>query len=235
MDSVIEAFWTAFFDVTPAALRGGVSVVAHCGLLGYLGAWAFRHAEACILSVPPSLVERVRAAAGRREPADLYRVSALAALFGDAVERIVGPCVLAYADRARFRPAAARGARALAPAELGALRGLAAACGSEWEDGDIDPLRLPIAGRFEAGTLVAAASYTVWGGRLAHVGVAVDPRCRGTGHGRAVASVAVADALERGLLPQWRTLEANGPSRAVARALGFEPRASHVAVRLSHL
>jgi RimJ/RimL family protein N-acetyltransferase len=75
----------------------------------------------------------------------------------------------------------------------------------------------------------------VWGDQLAHVGVVVDPRRRGAGHGRAVASVVCAHALAHGLVPQWRTLETNVASRAVAKALGFELRASHFAVRLSHL
>ena len=236
MDPDIDAFWAGFFGCGLHALRRpGVRVVPHCGLLGYQGAWAFRHADACILSVPLPLAEGVEAAVAGRAPDDVYRVGALAALFGDAVDRIIGPSVIAYADRVSFRPVAAPGTRLLELAEIGALGGLAAACGDEWEEGGIDPLRLPIAGRFEGGVLLAAASYAVWGDQLANVGVVVDPRRRAAGHGRAVASVVCAHALAHGLVPQWRTLEANVASRAVATALGFEPRASYFAVRLSHL
>jgi len=232
----IDVFWAGFFGCGLQALRRpGVRVVPHCGLLGYRGAWAFRYADACILSVPLPLVERVEAAVAGRAPDDVYRVGALAALFGDAVDRIIGPAVIAYTDRGSFRPVAAPGTRLLELAEIGALGELAAACGDEWEEGGIDPLRLPIAGRFEGGVLLAAASYAVWGDQLASVGVVVDPRRRAAGHGRAVASVVCAHALAHGLVPQWRTLEANVASRAVAKALGFEPRASYFAVRLSHL
>ena len=236
MDPDIDAFWAGFFGCGLHALRRpGVRVVPHCGLLGYRGAWAFRYADACILSVPLPLVERMEAAVAGRAADDVYRVGALDALFGDAVESIIGPSVIAYADQVSFRPVAAPGTRLLELAEVGALGELAAACGEEWEYGDIDPLRLPIAGRFEGGVLLAAASYAVWGDQLAHVGVVVDPRRRAAGHGRAVASLVCAHALAHGLVPQWRTLEANLASRAVAKALGFEPRASHFAVRLSHL
>jgi GNAT acetyltransferase len=236
VDPDIDAFWAGFFGCSVHALRRpGVRVVPHCGLLRYQGAWAFRYADACILSVPLPLVERVEAAVAGRAADDVYRVGALTALFGDAVDRIIGPTVIAYTDPVSFRPVTAPGTRLLELAEIGALGELAAACGDEWEDGDIDPLRLPIAGRFEGGVLLAAASYAVWGDQLAPVGVVVDPRRRAAGHGRAVASVVCAHALAHGLVPQWRTLEANLASRAVAKALGFELRAAYFAVRLSHL
>jgi hypothetical protein len=48
-----------------------------------------------------------------------------------------------------------------------------------------------------------------------------------------VVSGLTGEVLKRGLVPQYRTLEANKSSMAIARALGFELYATTVAVRLT--
>ena len=48
----------------------------------------------------------------------------------------------------------------------------------------------------------------------------------------AAVSRVTADALGRGLIVQYRALESNTPSVAVAERLGFQPYARSVAVRL---
>jgi GNAT superfamily N-acetyltransferase len=80
--------------------------------------------------------------------------------------------------------------------------------------------------------IVAAASYEIWDGRLAHLLVATAPSHRSKGYGRAVAAFAASHAIARNLLPQWRALESNEPSLRLAASLRFERAASHYTIEL---
>lgn len=57
---------------------------------------------------------------------------------------------------------------------------------------------------------------------------------RGRGHARAALAVVTRLVIERGLVAQYRTLESNAPSLALAlaRRLGFERWATSLAIRL---
>jgi predicted GNAT family acetyltransferase len=90
-----------------------------------------------------------------------------------------------------------------------------------------------VAGVFADGVLAAAAGYEVWGETIAHIAVVTHPAFRGRGLGAAAVSRIAAEAVERGLLAQYRTLEANAPSLAIADRLGFQPYARSLAVRLA--
>jgi predicted GNAT family acetyltransferase len=80
--------------------------------------------------------------------------------------------------------------------------------------------------------LVAVAGYRVWPGSLAHLGVVTHPGYRGRGYGTAVVQRMATEALREGLVPQYRAQMGNGASIAIATALGFEPCATSLALRL---
>ncbi|HUU59364.1 MAG TPA: GNAT family N-acetyltransferase [Phycisphaerae bacterium] len=105
------------------------------------------------------------------------------------------------------------------------------ACGeTEWEHSGIQFGRPPICGRFEGDTLVAAASYEVWGQRIAHIGVVTHPQHRGKGFGKSVVAAISKCALATRLILQYRTLADNAPSMAIARSFGFQPYARTISV-----
>ena len=56
----------------------------------------------------------------------------------------------------------------------------------------------------DGGRAVAAAGYLTWPGGVAHLSVLTDTARRGRGLAKLAGSLATADALARGLLPQWR-------------------------------
>jgi RimJ/RimL family protein N-acetyltransferase len=103
---------------------------------------------------------------------------------------------------------------------------------AEWEHGGSDVLHDVTAGAWVGGELAALAGFEVWSGVLAHVSVVAHPAFRGRGLAAAAVSRVTALALERGLLAQYRTLESNTPSVALAQRLGFHPCARSVAVRV---
>jgi hypothetical protein len=68
----------------------------------------------------------------------------------------------------------------------------------------------------------AGSGYDEWEGILAHLGVLVPPALRRTGLGTLAAAMATNDALDSGLVPQWRARVENAASLGLARRLGFE-------------
>ena len=109
----------------------------------------------------------------------------------------------------------------------------AAVSESDWQDGDMS-LDAPGAfGWFEGEDLLAAASLTHWDESTVGPGVLSRPDRRRAGCGTAVCSAAVGWALDAGLTLTYQTLMANTGALGVARRLGFEQYASHVAVRLT--
>ena len=77
---------------------------------------------------------------------------------------------------------------------------------------------------------VAAAGYLTWPGRVAHLSVLTNPAFRGRGLAKLAGASATADALARGLLPQWRA-RVPGSVRAAA-SLGFVFCGSQLSIRL---
>ena len=78
----------------------------------------------------------------------------------------------------------------------------------------------------------AGAGYDEWQGILGHLGVLTPPALRQEGHGTLVAALATNDALDAGLVAQWRSRPSNLPSVAMGRRLGFETVGSQTTVAL---
>jgi hypothetical protein len=231
----VKKFWGDFFGCAAEELeRPGVRVIGHAGeLREYRGAWAFRFGEGVMLSVPAVWVSRVRGAVEGRGMEEVYSETALRGLFGEACETVIGPCVLMYADGKSVRAKERRFLRRLIPADQGVLKKLQASCeAEEWEQSGIEFNRDPIFGCFDGKALSAAASYEVWSGQVAHVGLITVKDRRRKGFGAEVGAAATSDAIARGLVPQWRALESNSSSLAAAESLGYQRVASHFAVRL---
>ncbi|MFI7448435.1 GNAT family N-acetyltransferase [Nonomuraea sp. NPDC049714] len=147
------------------------------------------------------------------------------------VDDVLGPASLAYVDAGGF--VAAQGSAAVERLQAGdaGVRALLDAA-DEAETGE-SGLREILSDAFvlrEGQEVVAVAGYRPWLNTAAHVSVLTAAHRRGEGLAKAVASAAVADALERGLLPQWRARPE--ASRRVARALGFDEVGAQVSVRL---
>jgi hypothetical protein len=79
----------------------------------------------------------------------------------------------------------------------------------------------------------AGSGYDEWEGILAHLGVLVPPALRRSGLGTLAGAMATNDALDSGLVPQWRCRPENTASLGLARRLGFEPVGTQTAVLLA--
>lgn len=231
----LDAYWAGVFGRGAAGLRPTAPVVLpRRAEDGFRGAYVMEFGAAPVALLSPGLMDhaaRVAAvlASGVREDAEPWRD-----LFGGAVDAVVGPAALRCADRGTFRPLPpSHAARLLTRDDLPHADALRRACThAEWEHGGSRVGEDVAAGAFAGGELAALAGYEVWGGSIAHLAIVAHPAHRGQGHAAAAVSRAAAEALDRGLVAQYRTLESNAPSLAIADRLGFRPYARSLAVRL---
>jgi GNAT superfamily N-acetyltransferase len=232
----VVAFWAAHLGCSEVQLTQPHTSVVRNGpeLASYRGATVVFRPPGCVLAVPADWYEPVVSRVRQRPPAEVFDVTLLHHVFGTAVERIIGPAWLGYADSSDLRPAPMRGTRLLADEDLPELERLAAACGpTAWAHSGIDPARPPVFGCFAGDRLAAAGMLERWGERLLHIGIVTHPDYRGRGYGKAVVSAMSAHGLATGGVLQYRTLQANLPSVGIAQALGFQRFALTLAVRLT--
>ncbi|HEX5548013.1 MAG TPA: GNAT family protein [Ktedonobacterales bacterium] len=238
-DARVAAYWAGFLGCAPEQLETpGTWVGPHAdaGLADYQGVYLLRRGESCVVSVPAPLLAMVTAQLADLPATSSFDSSRLRHLFGDAIERIVGPAWQGYLRADDFRPAAQLNVRQLTAADDPALRQLEEACdGQEWEHSGIGGAEQAVFGAFVGDRLVAAGMGEPLAATLLHIGIITHPDVRGQGYGRAVVSAISAYGLGVGLVPRYQTLAANTPSVAIARALGFTHYATTFAVRLSRL
>jgi GNAT superfamily N-acetyltransferase len=230
------AFWAAHLGCSEVQLAQPRTSVVRAGpdLASYRGATVVFRPPACVLAVPADWYEPVASRIGQRPPVAVFDVVVLRQVFGTAVDQVIGPAWLGYADTSDFRPAPTLGARLLTEQDMPELQRLAAACGpTAWEHSGIEPARPPVFGCFAGERLAAAGMLERWGNRLLQVGIVTHPGYRGRGYGKAVVSAMSAYGLATGGVMQYRTLRANLPSVGIARALGFQRFALTLAVRLT--
>jgi predicted GNAT family acetyltransferase len=87
-------------------------------------------------------------------------------------------------------------------------------------------------GYFQGSTLLAVAGYRPWTEDAGDPCILTHPEFHGRGLGTAVTSAVVHRALNAGKLLLYQTLEANVAAVRIARKLGYEQYARHIAVRL---
>ena len=230
----VDQYWSSFLGCDREVLyKTQILVIPHADLTDYDGLFLFVRDELFLVSVPQNLLDSFHTQAAGWSRADALEEGWLRSHISLPIELVVGPAFVGYTDDGAFRPANHEDTRFLAPQDMTALADLKEACSAlEWKHGGSQLGEQPVVGAFNRQCLVAAAGYKVWGGVIAHISVITHPQYRGQGYGKAVVSRVTADALSRGLVPQYQTLEANMPSMAIGQALGFERYATTVAVRL---
>lgn len=232
--AVVEHYWASTLGCTPHDLRGTATLVLPLSPDDpYWGVFLFRRDDALVITVPAVLHERLKVSLQRMSPAEIDDDAAVAALVAHPIDRMVGPAYLGYADQGTFVQMDGEGTRLLGPRDVEQVARLRAACSTtDWEHGGSTLREQPLAGRFVENELVSLASYVVWDDSIAHISVITHPAHRRRGYGHTVVSAMSAEALRRGLIPQYRTLISNIPSVTIAAGLGFQQFATTLAVRL---
>lgn len=229
----LDGYWAAFLGVPRTRLRPPRPIaVPHAGLGDYAGMYAQAFGGAAVVSLPMALLERLGPAVTQAAQGGLADDGRWQAVFGERMDRVVGPALIAYADAGTFRPplSSRLEVRPLEWADRAGLDAMRRVVTPEgWEHGRGDDAQI---GVFVDGVLGAVASYEVWDGRIAHLSVVTHPAHRGHGLGTAAVAHATRTALDRGLIAQYRALASNTHSIGISRRLGFVPYAASLAVRL---
>jgi ribosomal protein S18 acetylase RimI-like enzyme len=151
--------------------------------------------------------------------------------FHDRIARIIGPAFIGYTDTRLFKKLAGGDAQLLTETDEKAVEVLRNACpAEEWDHGGSDFRPSEMVGIIRGQQLATVASYEIWGEQIAHISIIAHPAFRGRGHATTAVSELTRFVLERHLVPQYRTLEANQPSMAIARRLGFVQYATSLAI-----
>lgn len=186
-----------------------------------------RIAGATVVGAPPSALDRLR---GLAPSALLDPGSLMHALEGHG-PTLFGAAELAYLDAGSFLPAPSRTASAARRDEARHLLGSLPS--AERDESGLEEMDRWWVVRESDGTLVAVAGCETWNDALAHLGIAVVPEARGTGAGAAAASAAITQALDDGLVVQWRSGVRNQASRRLGARLGAVPLGRQVTVDLA--
>jgi GNAT superfamily N-acetyltransferase len=183
-----------------------------------------------IVSVPRYLHAVVEGRLGGRLDPSLTELENVARILGPP-EDVLGPAVLMYAERLRTPPTAEVTLGSMNEAARAELMG---ACDpAEIDESGIGSRSLDglVAGYLD-GRAVAAAGCAIWPGGLGHIGVLTAPRFRGRGIGTAVAHAAAAEAINAGLIPQWRAACENVASICTGLRVGFVEVGRQVSVKV---
>ncbi|SEO98331.1 hypothetical protein SAMN04487948_109143 [Halogranum amylolyticum] len=230
---IVDEYWSDALDCSRETLRSdGVAVVAS-DANDTNDVEIVARGGSAVVAVAPDRSTVVREALAGLDAVDVVEPGVLVerlAAVDVAVDDVLGPAFLGYVDDSTLSPVE-RPARVLTEGDDRAYDEFRAACDDEWSAGGSSFVPGRSVGRFVGSELVALAGYEVWDDTLAHIAVVTHPEHRDEGHAQAVVSEVARAALDAGLVPQYRTLDAWPWSVAVATNLGFERWGTSVLVR----
>ena len=229
-----DRFWAEYLGVSPGDLnQPGVSIVAHVGLQGYGGVWCFRRRDRTVVSAPPGWIPYLQSRFVDAEHERLMDESLLRTVFGDDFDRVVGPAYQGYLPSGRFRPSVTLSVRFLEPHDAAAVEAFRLSCGQDaWEFAGLAEGTSYLVAGFDGDRIVSLAGYRAWSNQAGDPCVLTHPAYRGRGWATATTSALVERALNEGKVVLYQTLETNTAAIKIARQLGYEQYARHVAVRL---
>jgi GNAT superfamily N-acetyltransferase len=230
-----DRFWAAYLGVDSSDWsHPGLSVNAHAGLKGYRGVWFFTRCERTVVSAPAGWVGYLRRCLATGSWQDVAIEESLTrAIFGEAFDRHIGPAFQGSLDPDQFRPVASAEVRPPTADDSDAIAAFASDCrDAGWDQSGLVEATLYRSAWFEDRRVVAMAAYRAWNEAAGDPCVLTHPEFRRRGFGAAVVSATVQLALAEQKLPLYQTLESNTAAVRLAKQLGYQQYARHVAVRL---
>ncbi|SDS12745.1 GNAT family N-acetyltransferase [Agrococcus carbonis] len=204
----LRAAWAEALGTTTAALEGsGLTRVERDDLDAVV---VVRLGAATVVAAPPS----AKAALGAVSAEALLDADRIAAALPGA--RPIGSAHLLFTGARPPLPD-----REAVPATSFDVAAVGASMAEdEWDEAGVQTMERRWAVR-DGDAAAAVAGYQPWHGAVAHLGVATAPGRRRGGFGTAAAARAVREAVDAGLVAQWRCRVGNEASLRLADRLGF--------------
>lgn len=223
-EAIIRLAWARSLGLEDDALTGPAServTRVDDRVVMFVSLWRHR-----VLIGPHWLLDRAAAVADR----DLVDGAGIVALTRDHVGRLVGEAVLGYTDGYVEHDGIEAAVVSDDPEMTANLERL---CPPD----DVAEVGLSgLAHRFvlvdELDQTLAGAGYDEREGLLAQLGVLTPPHLRRTGQALLAGAIATNDALDSGLVPQWRSRREHRASLGLARRLGYQLVGSQTTVLL---
>jgi hypothetical protein len=224
-ESIIRLAWARTLGLADDALMGPADerlVRADDSMIMFVALWDHR-----VLIAPPWLLDR----ATDLTNAELADGSTLLALSTERGGRLLGEAVLGFTDTYVSH---SRLETVVVTNEDQAVRDVERSSPPD----DVTEVGLSLMSEHfvtldEHDQMTAAAGYGESQGILAPVGVLVPPPLRRAGHATLAAAIATNDALDAGLVPQWRSRRGHRASLALARRLGYREIGAQTTVLFS--
>lgn len=229
----VAEYWAGVFGIAPAEFTAsGTRVIPNAGkVAGREASWIFRHGQTCIVAAPPRLVPDLERRVGQMNAERMQSIEGGRHLFGDLVQKTVGPAYQGHIAPEEFRRCLSPCVRKLVAEDKAALAAVTAL--PDWEDCGLAANDPNLYGSFASGKLACVAGLIHWDASVVNVGVITAPPCRRQGHARATVSAAVREGLERGYLILYQTLLANTAAVRLAESLGCRQYTQHLYISLS--
>lgn len=230
----VDSYWSEFFGVEHLSkLTDPILVLPHRDLQGFRGAWIFKKQKQFIFSVPQAELDWVKEYVQRNQTSDFHALNVVQKLFGNRIERIVGPAFQGFmgpGDSLEFLADIQVIDFESQAADLQALA--SSAPDDEWSNSSIDRHPKNIFGIYVEDQLVAVSNYHLKRAFFGFIGVYTHPLFRGLGYGRRVVQAAIVSMLQEQRTPMYQTLMSNTAAIALAKRLGFIQYGTSLAVRL---
>ena len=230
----VDIYWSNFFGLKPEEfLTPGIFVVPHARLANFSGAWVYRHKQTIVLSVPPGWVDLLLKKVTKINIDRIHSPQTTEYLFGDAIQRTVGPAYQGYAELKDFQPQPSSLVRLLSDEDNSDLEELAdSGDPTGWRDGGSDRKKDFCFGYYLDEKVVAVSGYIKFPDKAAFPGIFTHPSYRGKGYAKAVLSAAFQHAFDQGFFIAYQTLLSHIAAVRVAEALGCRKYAQNIVVRL---
>ena len=233
--NTIESFWANdYFGCSLSDLKNEKDIVCpHRYMASYNGLFIMKTHNKFIVSAPDEMVSELKQIANRSF--DLFDVAVLQNHLSIGIESYIGPSWIGYLNNTKNIIQTNATLILSKTDELFSLvfDDLQKSCDEkEWSHSGIDENSEYIAIQKYDKRIVSAASYELWGDKIAHIGIITNPLHRNNGFASNVLISLTEFIIKKGLIPQYRTLCSNLPAIKTAEKCGFMEYASHISVRL---
>lgn len=223
-ESIIRLAWARTLGLADDALlepAGERLTRLDESMIMFVALWQHR------ILIAPHWLQEVAVSIGN---AELASGTALLTLSSEHGGRLLGEAVLGFTDAYVTHQGLAE---AVVTNEVHAVADLERSCPPD----DVAEVGLSLMSELfvildERERATAAAGYGESQGILANLGILVPPALRRAGRGTLAAAIATNDALDAGLVPQWRARRGHRGSQALARRLGYREVGAQTTVLL---